>query len=123
MPIRITVMEHARNFCARITLAALALCCIAPGAAAAPVLLVNLGEIHGAALGWIRLAMPVFDQQLGGDIKAYAISVQEAGDVIHVVFHLTPVLRGQRGAAREGPGLEVELSKATGAVTGSRIIR
>lgn len=104
-------------------MAALALCCVALGAAAAPVPLVNLGEIHGAALGWIRLAMPVFDQQLGGDVKAYAISVQEAGDVIHVVFHQTPVVRGQRGAAREGPGLEVEISKSTGAVTGSRIIR
>jgi len=105
------------------TLAAVALCCVSLGAEAAPVPLVNLGEIHGAALGWIRLAMPVFDQQLGGDIKAYAISVQEAGDVIHVVFHQTPVVRGQRGAAREGPGLEVEISKATGTVTGSRIIR
>ncbi len=105
------------------TAAALALCCAALGAEAAPVPLVNFGEIHGAALGWIRVAMPVFDQQLGGDIKAYAISVQEAGDVIHVVFHQTPVIRGQRGAAREGPGLEVEISKATGAVTTSRIIR
>jgi hypothetical protein len=105
------------------TMAALAFCCVAFGATAAPVPLVNLGEIHGAALGWIRLAMPVFDQKLGGDVKAYAISVQEAGDIIHVVFHLTPVLRGQRGAAREGPGLEVEISKATGAVMGSRIIR
>lgn len=104
-------------------MAAVAFCCASLGADAAPVPLVNLGEIHGAALGWIRLAMPVFDQKLGGDVKAYAISVQEAGDIIHVVFHLTPVLRGQRGAAREGPGLEVEISKATGAVMGSRIIR
>lgn len=95
----------------------------ASAAPAKPVPLVDLGEIHGAALGWIRVAMPVFDQQLGGDIKAYAISVQEAGNVIHVVFHLTPLIRGQRGAAREGPGLEVEISKATGAVVGSRIIR
>ena len=92
----------------------------APGT---PVPLVELGEIHGAALGWIRLAMPVFEQQLGSDIKAYAISVQQAGDVIHVVFHRTPVVRGQRGAAREGPGLEVELSKASGAVISARIIR
>lgn len=101
--------------------------CLAPLALSAapgvPVPLVNLGEIHGAALGWIRLAMPVFDQQLRGDIKAYAISVQEAGDTIHVVFYRTPVVRGQRGAAREGPGLEVEISKASGAVTGSHVIR
>lgn len=92
----------------------------APGT---PVPLVEHGEIHGAALGWIRLAMPVFEQQLNSDIKAYAISVQEAGDVIHVVFHRTPVLRGQRGAAREGPGLDVEISKASGAVIGARVIR
>jgi hypothetical protein len=92
----------------------------APGV---PVPLVNLGEIHGAALGWIRLAMPVFDQQVGSDIKTYAISVQEAGDAVHVVFHRTPDVRGQRGAAREGPGLEVEISKTTGAVTGSHVIR
>lgn len=88
-----------------------------------PMPLVDLGEIHGAALGWIRVAMPLFEQQLGGDIKAYAISVQEAGDVVHVVFQQAAVARGQRGAAREGPGLEVEISKSTGAVTGSRIIR
>ena len=96
---------------------------LASSAAPGPVPLVNLGEIHGAALGWIRIAMPVFDQQVGGDIKAYAISVQEAGDAIHVVFHRTPDVRGQRGAAREGPGLEVEISKSTGAVTGSHVIR
>lgn len=89
----------------------------------APVPLVALGEIHGAALGWINIAMPVFDQKLRSDIKAYAISVEEAGDAIHVVFYRTPVVRGQRGAAREGPGLEVEISKSAGAVTGSRIIR
>ena len=47
----------------------------------------------------------------------------KAGDVIHVVFHRAPDVRGQRGAAREGPGLDVEISKATGTVTGSRIIR
>jgi len=104
---------------------ALAVCCawLSADAAPGPVMLVNLGEIHGAALGWIRLAMPVFDQQVGGDIKAYAISVQQAGDAIHVVFHRTPDVRGQRGAAREGPGLEVEISKATGAVVGSHVIR
>ncbi|WP_332878060.1 hypothetical protein [Massilia sp. S19_KUP03_FR1] len=97
---------------------------LASGAApGTPVQLVDLGEIHGAALGWIRIAMPLFEQQIGSDIKRYAISVQEAGDVIHVVFHQTPVVRGQRGAAREGPGMEVEISKATGAVTGARIIR
>lgn len=88
-----------------------------------PVPLVELGEIHGTALGWIRIAMPLFEQQIGSDIKAYAISVREAGDVIHVVFQQTPVVRGQRGAAREGPGLEVDISKTSGAVTGSRIIR
>lgn len=92
----------------------------APGV---PVPLVNLGEIHGAAMQWIAIAMPVFNQQLGTDIKAYAISVQEAGDAIHVVFHRAPDVRGQRGAAREGPGLDVEISKATSTVTGSRIIR
>jgi hypothetical protein len=97
---------------------------LASGAAPGkPVPLVELGEIHGAALGWIRIAMPLFEQQIGSDIKRYAISVQEAGDIIHVVFHQTPVVRGQRGAAREGPGLEVEISKATGAVTAARIIR
>lgn len=96
---------------------------LSSGAAPGPVPLVNLGEIHGVALGWIKLAMPVFDQQLGADIKAYAISVQEAGDTIHVVFYRTPVVRGQRGAAREGPGLEVEISKSSGAVIGSHVIR
>jgi len=102
------------------------LSCVALSSLAAPKLpvpLVSLGEIHGAALGWINIALPVFDQQLGGDIKAYAISVEEAGDAIHVVFHRTPVVRGQRGAAREGPGLEVEISKTRGTVTGARIIR
>jgi len=93
------------------------------GAAAAPVPLVDLGDIHGTALGWINIAMPVFNQQLGSDIKAYAISVQQAGDTVHVVFHRTPVVRGQRGAAREGPGLEVDINKTSGAVIGSRIIR
>ena len=105
---------------------AFALSCTSLAAGAAPgvpVPLVDLGEIHGAALGWIKIAMPVFDQQAGGDIKAYAISVQEAGDAIHVVFHRTPVVRGQRGAAREGPGLEVEISKTTGAVVSSHVIR
>ena len=104
----------------------LAVCCapLATGAApGVPVPLVELGEIHGAALGWIRLAMPVFEQQLGSDIKAYAISVQQAGETVHVVFHRTPVVRGQRGAAREGPGLEVDINKASGAVIGSRVIR
>ena len=97
--------------------------CPAMAGTGMPVQLVNLGDIHGAALGWIRIATPVFDQQLGSDIKAYAISVQEAGAVIHVVFHRTPVVRGQRGAAREGPGLEVDIDKGSGAVIGSRIIR
>ncbi|MDQ2820839.1 MAG: hypothetical protein M3Y65_10660 [Pseudomonadota bacterium] len=92
----------------------------APGV---PVTLVNLGEIHGTALGWIRIAMPVFDQQINGDIKAYAISVEEAGDAIHVVFERTPVVRGHRGAAREGPGLAVDISKVTGTVTGAHLIR
>lgn len=95
----------------------------AGAAPALPAPVVNLGEIHGQALGWIRLAMPVFDQQLGSDIKAYAISVQDAGAVIHVVFQRSPVVRGQRGAAREGPGLEVEISKPTGVVLHSRVIR
>ena len=110
----------------RTLMLALAMSCgaqMATAAPAAPVPLVDLGDIHGLALGWIRLAMPVFDQQLNSDIKAYAISVQEAGDSVHVVFHRTPVVRGQRGAAREGPGLEVTISKASGAVTGARIIR
>lgn len=91
--------------------------------ASAPVPLVSLGEIHGKALDWIRIAMPVFDQQIHGDIKAYAISVEEAGDAIHVVFERTPVVRGHRGAAREGPGLAVDISKATGMVTGAHVIR
>lgn len=106
-------------------LAALA-CTVAPIASAGPapaVPLVELGEIHGAALGWIRIAMPVFEQRIGADIKGYAVSVRDAGDVIHVVFQQTAVLRGQRGAAREGPGLAVEISKASGAVIGARIIR
>jgi hypothetical protein len=107
----------------RTMLLAVLLSCASLAARAAPVPLVELGEIHGAALHWIRLAMPVFDQQLNSDIKAYAISVQEAGDIVHVVFHRTPVVRGQRGAAREGPGLEVDISKTRGAVTGSRVIR
>ena len=105
---------------------AVALCCgamVSDAAPGVPVPLVDMGEIHGAALGWIRLAMPVFEQQLNSDIKAYAISVQQAGDVVHVVFHRTPVVRGQRGAAREGPGLEVEINKITGAIIGSRVIR
>ena len=92
-------------------------------ASSASVPLVSLGEIHGKALDWIRIAMPVFDQQINGDVKAYAISVEEAGDAIHVVFERTPVVRGHRGAAREGPGLAVDISKATGAVTGSHLIR
>lgn len=92
----------------------------APGA---PVPLVSLGEIHGKALDWIRIAMPAFDQHINGDIKAYAISVEEAGDAIHVVFERTPVVRGHRGAAREGPGLAVDISKASGAITGSHLIR
>lgn len=110
----------------RDALFAAVLCCAPLPSQAAPGLpvpLVDLGEIHGAALGWLKLAMPVFDQQLGGDIKAYAISVQEAGDTIHVVFHCTPVVRGQRGASREGPGLEVEISKASGAIKASHVIR
>jgi hypothetical protein len=107
----------------RTMLLAMLLACAPLVPKAAPVPLVELGEIHGAALHWIGLAMPVFDQKVGSDIKAYAISVQEAGDVVHVVFHRTPVVRGQRGAAREGPGLEVDISKASGAVTGSRVIR
>lgn len=109
----------------KLMLALLVSCAAAPlhAAPGVPVPLVNLGDIHGTALGWIRIAMPVFEQQLGSDIKAYAISVLDAGDVVHVVFQLTPVVRGQRGAAREGPGLEVEISKSTGAVMGSRIIR
>lgn len=107
----------------KLMLAIAILCGTAHAGPGAPVPLVHLGDIHGSALGWIRLAMPVFDQQLGGDIKSYAISVQEAGDIVHVVFHLTPDIRGQRGAAREGPGLDVEISKASGAVTASRVIR
>lgn len=105
---------------------AVALCCgpmVSEAAPGVPVPLVDMGEIHGAALGWIRLAMPVFEQQLNSDVKAYAISVQQAGDIVHVVFHRTPVARGQRGAAREGPGLEVEINKTTGAIIGSRVIR
>lgn len=109
----------------KLTLALLVACaspCALP-APGGPVPIVSLGEIHGAALEWIKLAMPAFDQQVNSDVKAYAISVQEAGDVIHVVFHRTTDLRGQRGASREGPGFEVEISKASGAVIGSRMIR
>ena len=105
---------------------AVALCCgpmVSDAAPGVPVPLVDMGEIHGAALGWIRLAMPVFEQKLNSDVKAYAISVQQAGDVVHVVFYRTPVVRGQRGAAREGPGLDVEINKTTGAIIGSRVIR
>lgn len=109
-------MNHRSLFFAWFFLAALP-------AWGAPVPLVSLGEIHGKALGWIRIAMPVFDQQINGDIKAYAISVEEAGDAIHVVFERTPVVRGHRGAAREGPGLAVDINKATGVVTGSHVIR